>query len=131
MFLTSTFRDNDLLNESTLRPEDLRSRNVQDRRVTQERRTYQVRIDIKAIHQEKPTLEAREVTKLLRHDTTSSNDDFTSNARLIKLIFATSTTPPVKHDILDLYSEVATLSKFIHEGQPTTTKPTFVALRAK
>ena len=29
---------------------------------------------------------------------------------------------------LDLYSEEATLSKFIHEGRPTTTKPTFVAL---
>ena len=29
---------------------------------------------------------------------------------------------------LDLYSKGATLSKFIHEGKPTTTKPTFVAL---
>ena len=29
---------------------------------------------------------------------------------------------------LDLYSEGATLSKFICEGRPTTTKPTFVAL---
>ena len=29
---------------------------------------------------------------------------------------------------LDLYSEGATLSKCIHEGRPTTTKPTFVAL---
>ena len=28
----------------------------------------------------------------------------------------------------DLYSEGATLSKFIHEGRPTNTKPTFVAL---
>ena len=29
---------------------------------------------------------------------------------------------------LDLYSEGVTLSKFIHEGRPTTMKPTFVAL---
>ena len=29
---------------------------------------------------------------------------------------------------LDCYHEGATLSKFIHEGRPTTTKPTFVAL---
>ena len=34
----------------------------------------------------------------------------------------------VKHEPLDLYSEEATLYKFIHEGRPTTTKPTFVAL---
>ena len=31
-------------------------------------------------------------------------------------------------ETLDLYSEGATLSPFIHEGRPTTTKPTFVAL---
>ena len=30
--------------------------------------------------------------------------------------------------IPDLFTEGATLSKFIHEGRPTTTKPTFVAL---
>ena len=29
---------------------------------------------------------------------------------------------------LDLYSKEVTLSKFINEGRPTTTKPTFVAL---
>ena len=34
----------------------------------------------------------------------------------------------MKNETLDLYSEGATLSKFIHEGIPTTTKPTFVAL---
>ena len=32
------------------------------------------------------------------------------------------------NETLDLYPEAATLSKFIHEGRPTTTKPTFVAL---
>ena len=35
---------------------------------------------------------------------------------------------PVNNETLDLYSEGATLSKFIHEGRLTTTKPTFVAL---
>ena len=80
------------------------------------------------MHHEKPTLEAREVTKLLRRDTTSSNDDFTSYGRSIKLIPTTSTTDAVKNETPDLYPEGATLSKFIEEGRPTTTKPTFVAL---
>ena len=70
----------------------------------------------------------REVTKLLRGDTTSSNDDFTSYRRSIKLIPTTSTTHPVKNETPDTHPEGATLSKFIHEGRPTTTKPTFVAL---
>ena len=34
----------------------------------------------------------------------------------------------MNNDTLDFYSEGATLSKFIYEGRPTTTKPTFVAL---
>ena len=34
----------------------------------------------------------------------------------------------MNNETLDLYSEGATLSKFIHEGRPTTTEPTFVAL---
>ena len=70
----------------------------------------------------------RKVTKLLQRDTTSSNDDFTSYGRSIKLIPTTSTTYPVKNETPDLYPEGATLSKFIYEGRPTTTKPTFVAL---
>ena len=85
---------------------------------------YQVLIDIQAIHHENTTLEARKVMKLLWRDTTSSNDDFTS----IKLISTTSMTHPVKNETPDLYPEGATLSKFIYEGRPTTTKPTFVAL---
>ena len=60
--------------------------------------------------------------KLLRHDTSSSSDNFTSYGRSIKLIPTTSSTHP------DFYIEGATLSKFIYEGRPTTTKPTFVAL---
>ena len=70
----------------------------------------------------------REVTKLLQRDTTSSSDDFTSYRRSIKLIPTTSTTHSVKNETPDSYPEGATLSKFIHEGRPTTTKPTFVAL---
>ena len=77
---------------------------------------------------EKSTLEVREVTKLLRHDTTSSNDDYTSYRRSIKQIPTTSTTYPVKNKTPDSYHEGLTLSKFIHEGRPTTMKPTFVAL---
>ena len=65
--------------------------------------------------------------KLLWRDTTSSND-FTSYRRSIKLIPTTSTPYLVKNKTLDSYPEGATLSKFIHEGRPTTTKPTFVAL---
>ena len=34
----------------------------------------------------------------------------------------------MNHKTLDFYSEGVTLSKFIHEGRPTTTKPTFDAL---
>ena len=89
---------------------------------------YQVFIDIQAINHETPTLEAREVTKLHRRDSTSSNDDFTSYARSIKLISTRSTTDPLNNETPDLYPEGATLSKFIYEGRPTTTKPTFVAL---
>ena len=76
----------------------------------------------------RPTLEAREVTKLLLCDTTSSNDDFTSYGRSIKLIPTTAATNLVTNDTPDLYPEGATLSKFTYEGRPTTTKPTFVAL---
>ena len=89
---------------------------------------YQGFIDIQVIHHEKPTLEAREVTKLHRHDSTSSNDDFTRYGHSIKLISTTSTTHLVNNETPDLYPEGATLSKFIYEGRPTTTKPTFVAL---
>ena len=92
------------------------------------KRAYQVFIDIQAIHNEKSTLEAREVTKLHRRDSTSSNDDFTSYAQSIKLISTTATTHLVTNETPDLYPEGATLSKFIYEGRPTTTKQTFVAL---
>ena len=70
----------------------------------------------------------REATKLHYRDTTSSNDEFSSYAQSIKLISTTSTIPWVNNATLDLYSKGGTLSKFIHEGRTTTTKPTFVAL---
>ena len=70
----------------------------------------------------------RKVTKLHYCDPTSSNDEFSSYAQSVKLIFTTSTTHLVDKDTQDLYSEGATLSKLFHEGRPTTTKRTFVAL---
>ena len=66
--------------------------------------------------------------KLHYRDLTSSNDEFSSYSQSIKLIFTRLTTHFVNNETLDLYFEEATLSKFIHEGRPTTTKPTFVAL---
>ena len=80
------------------------------------------------IHHENSTLEAREVTKLHYRDSTSSNDEFSSSSLSIKLIITRSATHPVPNKTLDLYFEEATLSKFIHDGRPKTTKPTFVAL---
>ena len=80
---------------------------------------------VSKLHREKATVEAHKVTKLHYHDSTSSNDKFSSYAQSIKLIFTTSTTHPVT---INLYSEGVMLSKFIHEGRPTTMKPTFIAL---
>ena len=45
-----------------------------------------------------------------------------------KLIPTTSTIHPVNNETKNLYSEGATLSIFIHEGRPTTTKLTLVDL---
>ena len=91
----------------------------------------QVFIGIQGLSHEKSTLEARKVMKLHYRDLTSFNDEFSSYAQSIMLIFPTSTTYWVNNETLDLYSEEAMLSKFIYNGRPTTTKPTFVALRAK
>ena len=73
-------------------------------------------------------MEAHKVTKLLRRDLTSSNDDFPSYAQSIKLISTTSTTHLVNNETPDLYPEGGTLSKLSYEGRLTTMKPTFVAL---
>ena len=67
-------------------------------------------------------------TKLHKRDTKSSYDEFLRYAQPYKLIPTISTTPPVKNETPNLYSEGATLSIFIHEGRPTTTKLTFVDL---
>ena len=89
---------------------------------------HQVFIAIQAVNHEKPTLEARKVTKLHYRDSTSSNDEFSSYTQPITLKSTPPTTHPVSNETPDSYPEGATLSKFIHEGRPRTTKPTFVAL---
>ena len=73
-------------------------------------------------------MESHEVTKLHKRDTTSSYDEFPRYAQSYKLIPTTSTTHSVNNETPNLYSEGATLSNFIHEGRPTTTKLTFVAI---
>ena len=73
-------------------------------------------------------MEACKVTKLHYRDLTSSNDEVSSYAQSIQRISTTSTTQLVNNETLDLYPKGATLSKFIYEGRPTTTKLTFVAL---
>ena len=67
-------------------------------------------------------------TKLHKRDTTSSYDEFLRYAQPYKLIPTTSTTHPVNNETPNLYSELATLSIFIHEGILTTTKCTLVDL---
>ena len=67
-------------------------------------------------------------TKLHKRDTTSSYDEFLRYAQPYKLILTTSTTHPVNNETPNLYSKGATLSIFIHEGRPTTTKLTLVDL---
>ena len=68
------------------------------------------------------------MTKLHWCDSTYSNDNFTSYVLSIKLISTSATRHPVNNKTLDLYPEGATPYNFIHEGRPTTTKRTFVAL---
>ena len=66
--------------------------------------------------------------KLHKRDTTSSYDEFLRYAQSYKLILTISTTHPVNNETPNLYSEGTTLSNFIHEGRPTTTKLTLVDL---
>ena len=68
------------------------------------------------------------MTKLLWRDMTSSNDDLPSYAQSIKLISTTAKWHWVNNKTTDFYPERVTLSKFIYEGRPTTTKSTFFAL---
>ena len=80
------------------------------------------------LQHEKTILEVNEITKLHKHDTTSSYDEFLRHAHSYKLILTTSTTNPVNNATPNPYSERATLSNFIHEVRPTTTKLSLVDL---
>ena len=73
-------------------------------------------------------MEVNEITKLHKRDTTSSDDESLRYAQSYKLILTTSTTHPVNNETTNLYTEGATLSNFIHEGRPITTKLTLVDL---
>ena len=73
-------------------------------------------------------MEVNETTKLHKRDMTSSYDKLLRYVQPYKLIPTTSTTHPVNNETPNLYSEGATLSIFIHEGKPTTTKLTLVDL---
>ena len=46
----------------------------------------------------------------------------------MKLIFTRATTHIVNPETIDLYPEGAKLYKYIYEGRPTSTKPTFITL---
>ena len=73
-------------------------------------------------------MEVHEVMKLHKHYTTSSYNEFPHYAESYKLMPTISTTHPVNNETPNIFSEGATLSNFIHEGRPTTTKLTFFAL---
>ena len=81
-----------------------------------------------ALQHEKTILEVNKTTKLHKRDTKSSYDEFLRYVQPYKLIPTTSTTHPMNNETPNLYSEGATLSIFIHEGRPTTTKLTLVDL---
>ena len=68
------------------------------------------------------------MTKLHKRDTTSSYDEFLRYAQPYKLIPTTSAIHPVNNETPNQYTEGATLSIFIHEERPTTTKLTLVDL---
>ena len=91
-------------------------------------RTHQGFNGTQILQHEKTILEVNEVTKLHKRDTLSSYDEFLRYTQPYKLILPTSTSHPVHNKTPKLYSEQATLSIFIHEGRPTTTKLTLVAL---
>ena len=101
---------------------------LQHQRSVHRIRTYPSVIGIQPLQHEKTILEVNEVTKLHKRDTTSSYDEFLRYTHPYDFILATSTTHPVHNETSKAYSEQATLSIFIHEGRPTTTKITLVAL---
>ena len=128
MFFVFYLRNDEVSKGLTLRPDDSRSGNVQDQRITHGITTHHVFNGIQAQQHEKPILEVNETTKLHKRDTTSSYDEFLRYAQPYNLIPTASTTHPVNNETQYLYSDGATLSIFIHEGRPTTTKLTLVDL---
>ena len=66
--------------------------------------------------------------KLHKRDMMSFYDEFLRYAQSYKLILTTSTTHQVNNETPNIYSEGASLSNFIHEGRPTTTKLTLIDL---
>ena len=101
---------------------------LQHQRPVHRIRTYPSFNGIQLLQHEKTILEVNKVTKLHKRDTTSSYDDFLRYTHPHDFILLTSTTHPVHNETPKAYSEQATLSIFIHEGRPTTTKLTLVDL---
>ena len=101
---------------------------LQHRRPVHRIRTYPSFNGIQPLQHEKTILEVNEVTKLHKRDTTSSYEEFLRYTHPYDFILPTSTTYPVHNETPKAYSEQATLSIFIHEGRPTTTKLTLVDL---
>ena len=131
-FLTSTFQNNVFLNEVhyDLRPykaETFKTNVPSGKKNESSFHCYSRDASRDIYLHETSTLEAHNITKQHKRDLTYSNDKFSSYAQSIKLISKRATTQLVNNVNLDLYSEGATLSKFINEGRPTTTKPTFIA----
>ena len=101
---------------------------LQHQRPVHRIRTYPSFNGIQPLQHEKTILEVNEVTKLHKRDTTSSYEEFLRYTHPYDFILPTSTTYPVHNETPKAYSEQATLSNFIHEGRPTTTKLTLVDL---
>ena len=115
----------------TTSPHDTRlhsSSYLQHQRPVHRIRTYPSFNGIQPLQHEKTILEVNEVTKLHKRDTTSSYEEFLRYTHPYDFILPTSTTYPVHNETPKAYSEQATLSIFIHEGRPTTTKLTLVDL---
>ena len=127
-FLISTFRNDDASKGLTLRPDDSRRGNVQAQRFTHGITTHQDFNGKQALQHEKTILEVNETTKLHKRDTTFSYDEFLRYVQPYKLIPTTLTIHPVNNETPNLFTEGGTLSIFIHEGRPTTTKLTLVDL---
>ena len=86
-FLTSTFRNDNFLKNLRYDPTTYEAETFKTDDPRTKKITHQGFNGIQVLHHEKATLEAREVTKLLRRDTTLSNDEFPSYVRSIKLLF--------------------------------------------